>query len=121
MSSQHTISIGTSIIVRLPNNLCLPIGYLISGYGVSSNTQITTQTGPYTYTVHPSQTISPTSMISNPTYNYFDFDTTYGNGLSITIPVLNYFTIKFLKSDELTIISNVPEYTILLNFEFDDK
>ena len=33
----------------------------------------------------------------------------------------NYLNIQFLKPDETTLMSNVPEYTILLNFDFDDN
>ena len=56
MSSPETIPTGSSIIVGLPNSTCLPIGSLISGYGVTAGTQITAQTGPYSYTVNQSQT-----------------------------------------------------------------
>ena len=59
-------------------------------------------------------------MICNPTYNYLDLDNTDTNELTITTPMSNYFTIQFFKADEITLMSNVPEYSILLNFDFDD-
>ena len=93
MSSSETIPTGSSIIAGLPNNTCLSIGSLISGYGVTSGTQITAQTGPYSYTVNQLQTITPTSMISNPTNYYLDLDIQDSDGLTITTPMSNYFTI----------------------------
>ena len=93
MSSSPTIPTGSFIIVGLQYNTCLPVGSLISRYGVTSNTQITAQTAPYTYTISPSQTITPTSMISNPTNYYLDLDIQDSDGLTITTPMSNYFTI----------------------------
>ena len=113
MSSQQTISTGTSIIVGLPNNTCLPIGSLISGYGVTAGTQISAQTGPYTYTISPSQTIIPKSMISNPTNYYLDLDIQDSDGLTILTPQSNFVNIQFLKADELTLM---PKYTRLYNY-----
>ena len=121
MSSSQTISTGTSITSSLPSNVCLTVGSIITGYGVSANTTITAQTGPYTYTVSPSQTIVPTSLISNYSNCFLYLNTQESFGLSICTPMMNNLNIQFLKPDEVTLMSNIPEYTILLNFDFDDK
>ena len=121
LSSSQTISTGTSITSSIPSNVCLTVGSIISGYGVSANTTITAQTGPYTYTVSPSQTITPTALISSYSNCFLYLDTQESSGLSISTPMMNNLNIQFLKPDEQTLMSNVPEYTILLNFDFDDK
>ena len=122
MSSPQLIGgTTTNITAALPNNICIPVGSLITGYGVSANTYVTAQTGAYTYTINNSQTISTIPMISNPTNYYLYLDTQESFGLSICTPMTNYLNIQFLKPDEATLMSNIPEYTIILNFDFDDK
>ena len=121
MSSAQTITASTPITALLPNNICLPVGALITGNGITAGTTISTQTGAYTYTVNNSQTIGTIPMISNPTNYFMYLDTQESFGLSICTPMMNNLNIQFLKPDEVTLMSNVPEYTILLNFDFDDK
>ena len=121
MSSSQTISTGTAIVSALPNNICIPVGALITGNGVSSGTIISAQTGAYSYTVNPTQTVNPIPMISNPTDYFMYLDTQETSGLSISTPMMNNFNIQFLKPDELTLMKNIPEYTILLNFDFEDN
>ena len=121
LSSSQTISTGTSITTSLPSNVCLTVGSIITGYGVSANTTITAQTGPYTYTVTPSQTITPTALNSHYSNCFLYLDTQESSGLSISAPMMNNFSIQFLKSDEQTLMENIPEYTILLNFDFEDS
>ena len=121
MSSSQTISTGTNILYGLANNICLPVGSLISGYGVTSGTQITAQTGPYSYTINQSQNVNTIPMISNPTNYYLDLDIQDSDGLTILTPQSNFLNIQFLKADELTLMPNIPDYTIILNFEFDEK
>ena len=122
MSSAQTIlGTTTNLTAAIPNNICLPINSLITGYGVSTNTVITAQTGPYTYTLSKSHTIVNTPMISNPNTYYFDLDIQGSNGLTISTPMSNDFNIQFLRTDETTLMQNVPEYTVLLNFDFDDN
>jgi hypothetical protein len=119
MSTAQTITSGTLITAALPNNICLPVGALITGNGVSSGTVITAQTGPYAYTINNSHTISTIPMISNPTNYFLYLDTQESFGLSICTPMMNYLNIQFLKPDEQTLMTNIPEYTILLNFDFE--
>lgn len=121
MSSSQTIATGTAIVSALPSNVCIPVGSSITGFGVSANTIITAQTGAYSYTVSPTQTVGTIPMISNPITEYLDLDTLGTNGITISTPMNNDFNILFLKPDERTLMSNVPEYTILLNFDFDDE
>jgi hypothetical protein len=122
MSSAQTITNLTNpITALLPNSVCLPIGALITGNGISSGTVITAQIGAYSYTVNNSQTISSIPMISNPTNYFLYLDTQESFGLSICTPMMNNLSIQFLKPDEQTLMTNVPEYTILINFDFDDK
>jgi len=40
-------------------------------------------------------------------------------GVTISAPMTNYLNIQFIKPDEQTLMTNVPEYTLLLNFDFD--
>jgi hypothetical protein len=120
MSSSQTITTGTAIVSALPNNVCIPVGSLITGYNVSANTFVTAQTGAYSYTISPSQTVTPTAMISNPTNYFLYLDTQESFGLSICAPMSNYLNIQFLKPDEATLMTNIPDYTILLNFDFDE-
>ena len=119
MSSAQTIANSTPLTAALPSNVCLPAGALITGNGVSSNTTISSQTGAYTYTINNSQTVGTIPMISNTTNYYFDMDIQDSDGLTISAPMSNYFNIQFLKPDEMTLMSNVPDYTVLLNFCFD--
>jgi hypothetical protein len=121
MSSAQTITAATPLTAALPNNICLPVGTLITGNGVTANTVITAQTGAYTYTVNNSQTVGTIPMISNPNNYYFDLDNLEGDGLSISAPLSNYLSIQFLKPDEMTLMSNVPDYTVLLSFVFDGE
>jgi hypothetical protein len=121
MSSAQTITNATPLTAALPNNICLPVGTLITGNGVTSGTVITAQTGAYTYTVNNSQTIGSIAMISNPNNYYFDLDNLEGDGLSISAPMSNYLNVQFLKPDEMTLMSNVPDYTVLLSFVFDGE
>jgi hypothetical protein len=120
LNASATIPANSSITAVLPNNVCLPVGALITGNGVSTGTVITAQTGPYTYTINNSQTIGIIPMISNPTNEFLHLDTQQSTGLSISTPTMNNFSIQFLKIDEQSLMTNIPEYTILLNFEFDD-
>ena len=60
-------------------------------------------------------------MISNPTNYYLDLDIQDSDGLTMLTPQSNFLNIQFLKADELTLMSNIPDYTIILNFEFDKK
>ena len=120
MSSVQTIAAGSPILFVIPTNVNLPVGSLISGFGVSSNTIITAQTGPYTYTVSPTQNVGNIPILSNFIMDYLDLDTLGTNGVTISTPMNNDFNVMFLKPDEMTLMSNVPEYTILLNFDFDD-
>ncbi len=119
MSSAQTIANSTPLTAALPSNVCLPAGALITGNGVSSNTTISSQTGAYTYTINNSQTVGTIPMISNPTNYYFDMDIQDSDGLTISAPMSNFLNIQFLKPDEMTLMSNVPDYTVLLNFCFD--
>ena len=122
MSTAQNISgLAQLITASLPNPVCLPIGALITGNGITAGTVITAQTGAYTYTVNNSQTIGTIPMISNPTNYFLYLDTQESFGLSICAPMMNNLSIQFLKPDELTLMANVPEYTFLLNFDFDDK
>jgi len=121
MSSAQTISNSTPITAMLPNNVCLPVGSLITGNGISSGTIISSQTGAYTYTINNSQTIGTIPMISNPNNYYFDLDIQDSDGLTISAPLSNYLQIQFLKPDEMTLMSNIPDYTVLLNFCFDSE
>ena len=59
-------------------------------------------------------------MLSNPITEYLELDTLGTNGVTISSPVNNDFNIMFLRPDERTLMSNIPEYTILFSFEFDD-
>lgn len=120
LSSNQNIATGTNITVAIPNNVCLAVGSVITGNGVLSNTTITAQTGAYTYTISRSQTLSSIPMIANPNNYYFDLDTQDSNGLTISVPQDNYLNVQFLKTDEVSLMQNVPEYTLLLNFDFDD-
>lgn len=122
MSSAQNIAANTPITALLPNNVCLPIGALITGNGVSSGTVITAQTGAYTYTINNSQTVSNTTpMLANPNNYYFDLDIQASEGLTMSAPMSNYLNIQFLRPDETTLMTNVPEYTVLLNFVFDQE
>ena len=121
MSSAQTITASTPITALLPNNVCLPVGASITGNDIPAGTVITAQTGAYTYTLNKSQTIGTIPMISNPTNYFLYLNTQESFGLSICTPMMNNLNIQFLKPDEVTLMSNVPEYTILLNFDFDDK
>lgn len=120
MSSNQNIATGTNITVSIPNNVCLAIGSVITGNGVLSNTTITAQTGPYAYTISRSQTLSSIPMMANQNNYYFDLDTQGTNGLTISVPQDNYLNVQFLRTDEVNLMQNVPEYTLLLNFDFDD-
>ena len=120
MSSTQNISgLAQLITAALPNNVCLPIGALITGNEITAGTVITAQTGAYTYTLNNSQTIGTIPMISNPTNYFMLLDTQECLGVTISAPMTNYLNIQFLKPDEQTLMTNVPEYTILLNFDFD--
>ena len=121
MSVAQTISGSTLITAALPNNICLPVGTLITGTGVTAGTVITAQTGAYTYTINNTNVISTIPMISNPTNYFLYLDTQSSFGLTISTPSSNYLNIQFLKPDETTLMTNVPEYTLILNFDFDDK
>jgi hypothetical protein len=120
MSSAQIIATATPITAMIPNNVTLAIGSVITGNGISTNTTISAQTGAYTYTVNNSQTIGTIPMLSNPNFEYLDLDTTGTTGQTISTPNSNYLQIQFLKTDETTLMSNIPEYTVLLFFEFDD-
>jgi len=119
LNAAATIPSGNSITAALPNNVCLPVGALISGNGISAGTVITAQTGAYTYTLNNSHTIGTIPMISNPTNYFLYLDTQESFGLSICTPQMNYLNLQFLKPDEQTLMTNIPEYTILLNFDFE--
>ena len=121
MSVAQTISGNTLITAALPNNICLPVGALITGTGVTAGTVITAQTGAYTYTINNTNVISTIPMISNPTNYFLYLDTQSSFGLTISTPSSNYLNVQFLKPDENTLMTNVPEYTLILNFDFDDK
>ena len=117
--SQNISGLAQLITASLPNPVCLPIGALITGNGITEGTVITAQTGAYTYTLNNSQTISTIPMISNPIDYFMFLDTQECLGVTISAPMTNYLNIQFLKPDEQTLMTNVPEYTLLLNFDFD--
>lgn len=52
-------------------------------------------------------------------YYYVELDTIQTSGKSIIIPSSNFFNIQFLRPDENTLMSNIPEYQIILDFEID--
>ena len=51
---------------------------------------------------------------------YLDMDTIQTFGLSVNIPMSNDFFVQFLKSDDRTLQSNVPEYQLWLYFDIDE-
>jgi len=63
LSAAATIPTDNSITAILPNNVCLPVGAVITGNGITAGTVITAQTGAYTYTLNKSQTIGTIPMI----------------------------------------------------------
>jgi hypothetical protein len=90
----------TTLTISSTNNpsITLPIGTIITGYGVTNNTIITAQTGPYTYTINNSQTVSSqTPMIGSQSNELYpniiyplsiqSYSTQYTNSITaITIP-----------------------------------
>jgi hypothetical protein len=103
------------------NPVQLPIGSIISGGGINAGTTILAQLSSYQYTVSGTQnTATQIPMISNPNNYFLDVDTLESFGQNINIPNNNQLTIQFLKSDEQTLMSNIPEYQIWLDFDIDD-
>lgn len=53
--------------------------------------------------------------------NYIDIDTVNTNGETMIIPSNgNFFNVYFLKPDESTLMSVIPEYQLMLYFEIDE-
>ena len=59
-------------------------------------------------------------LAADSTYLYLDLDTIQTFGLSCNVPMSNDFFIQFLKADDKTFQTNVPEYNIWLYFDIDE-
>lgn len=120
MSTTQTLATGTALVAGQGNKIQLPIGTSITGFGVPANTVITTQITSYSYLLNNSTYINTTPMISDTNTYYLALDTLQTSGLSINTPMSNFFNIQFIKSDDTTLMSNIQDYTIMLNFEMDE-
>jgi hypothetical protein len=116
-------TIGTAqpfIVNQTLNPVQLPIGSIISGNGVNSGTVVLSQTASYIYTISGTQNTTQAPLICNPNNYYLDLDTLESFGQTINVPMNNSFTVQFLKPDEQTLMSNIPEYQLWLDFDIED-